>query len=774
MSSYLVQGGTTLYLMSPSGVATPITLPAGVTMTGAPITNINGFVQIGTAVAASSADNHSVVTGAINTTGADLIVAVVGEYSANAAAVVTDSKSNVWTALTSYQTSNQGKITIWYSHPTGVGSGHTFTVTDAASTLPAIAVSAWSGSAPTNVVDKQSGNTSPSGQTVSPGAIVPSYPNALVITGLTAALDGGGTPTVDSGFMLLANTLTSATAVSAAIAYTITSQTTSNPIWTNPTGSSTAAAIASFQPAPPNPLPSPVPSRAVLFGSGGDPYILVVNGLSQDIYIDKFGTARTLNVLAPFSAPTVTTGALTGPTGTLLTGVYAVAATFKVKTASGALLLETGLSPISTGSPSLSTGSLAVGALPVSAEPSVNARGVYRTLSGGNVLYPWFDEDDNVTLSDDRGGADATLSLLPTTASINGLPPLLKLITTWKDILWGVPRTQIDHVRWTEPRVFYTWSATNEVLIPPVNTDVHGVTAFIPRRDQLGIARRDRLYQITGDGDDTFVRTQVSPNIGCLSQESVVIIRDVAYFLGERGIVEWNAQSCGYVSEAQVNPWFNTDQYFNRSLFPLAQGRYNPDVDAYELLVALVGSSSLNAWVAFDLTLRAWYGPHLSALPLSCCASDSERHGYLRSATETALSVFGSTNGFLEKRDSSVADDDGLPVALDITLPVLGSFAPEMEKTWLDPALHTRVESAGSGPHTLTVTSSVGKLDTNGFVSDSAPVINIADLTESDQRLDRPGTGRYLSFRFQHMAQGESVRLEGLEVPYVVIGRRDR
>lgn len=732
------------------------------------------FVSIAN-VAASSGDNHSVVTGAIDTSGADLIVAIVGEYSVNAAAVVTDSKGNTWTALTSYQTSNQDKVTLWYTQPTSVGSGHTFTVTDAASTIPAIAVSAWSGSTPIAVFDQQNGNTSPSGTTCSPGSITPSSANSLVITGFTAVSDGAGAPTVDSGFALLANALVNgATGVSAAIAYKITGSTPSNPIWTNAAGASTAAAIASFRVAAPTVSRGSTPvSRAVLFGSGSDPYILVVQGLSQDIYIDKYGTARTLNVVSPVAAPTVTTGALTGPTGTLLTGVYSVAVSFKVKTASGALLLETGLSPISTGSIALATGSLAVGAMPVSSEPSVNARGVYRTLSGGNVLYPWFDEDNNTTLVEDRGGADSTLSLLPTTG-LNGLPPLLKLIATWKDVLWGVPRNNIDHVRWTEPRLFYTWSATNEVLIPPVNTDVHGVTAFIPRRDQLGIARRDRLYQITGDGDDTFARTQVSPNIGCLSQESVVVIRDVAYFLGERGVVEWSAATCGYVSEAQVNPWFTTDQYFNRSLFSLAQGRYNPDVDAYELLLAGVGSSSLNMWVAFDLKLRAWYGPHLSALPLSCCASDSERHGYLRSASEVALAVFGSATGFLEKRDPTVADDDGLPVALDVQFPVLGSFAPEVEKVWLDPTLHSRVEPAGSGPHTLTVTSAVGPLDNQGLVIDSAPIVSTADLTEGYQRLDRPGTGRYLSFRVQHMAQGENVRIEGLEIPYGVIGRRDR
>lgn len=510
------------------------------------------------------------------------------------------------------------------------------------------------------------------------------------------------------------------------------------------------------------------PCRAVLFGSGQDPYILVVNGLSQDIYIDKYGTARILNVVSPLAPPTVTTGALTGPAGTLISGVYEAAVSFRVTTASGAVILETGLSPISTGSASIATGSLAVASIPVSSELSVNARGLFRTLSGGNILYPWFQIDNNTTLIDDRAGLDATLSLLPTSAVTNGLPPLLKLITTWKDILWGVPRNKSDYFRWTEPRLIYGWSGTNEGVAPPQNTDTSGITAFIPRRDQLGIARRDRLYQITGDGDDTFARTQVSPNIGCVSQESVVVIRDVAYWLGERGVAEWSAESIGYVSESQVDPWFTTDDYFNRSLFTSAQGRYNPDTDSYELLIALVGSTTLNAWIAFDLKRRAWYGPNTSELPISCCGSDSERHGYIRNAVNFPIAVFGSTNGYLYARDSTKADDDGSAVEMDVTLPLIGGFAPEREKTWLDPTLHSRIEPASTGPNTMTVTTIAGAIGA------TESVVSTADLTEGYQRLDRPGTGRYLSIQMAHKARGEKVRIQGLEVPYVETGRRDR
>jgi len=96
---------------------------------------------------------------------------------------------------------------------------------------------------------------------------------------------------------------------------------------------------------------------------------------------------------------------------------------------------------------------------------------------------------------------------------------------------------------------------------------------------------------------------------------------------------------------------------------------------------------------------------------------------------------------------------------------------PEQEKVWRDPTLHSRVESPTTGPDVLTVTSSVGPLDSTGLVADSAPVVSQADLTQGYQRLDRPGTGQYVSFRFQHAAQGERVRIQGLEVPFSIIVR---
>lgn len=751
-------------------------------------------------VAASSSNNHSILTGAIDTTSADLLVAVVGEYTVNANAVLTDSKGNTWTALTSYQASSQDRITIWYARPTVggfVGPAHTFTITDATSTIPSISVTAWSGSA-TAPLDQQTGNTSASGTTCATGAITPSTVGSLVITGFTAAIDAGSNPTVGSSYTILANAVAaSSLAVSSAIAYLITGGTSTNPTWTNPTGSSSAAEIVSFRPAAATGVVRPTigvgylvqagtnlwsmtaagvataitipngvtvtgstqPCRPVVFSTGTDPIIVIVNGASRDFFIDRTGAARRLQLVAPGLAPTTAVGSGTG-----LTGNYSVAASYKIKDyTTGQTLLESGISPLSTAL-SLTNQSIGLASIPVSADDACNARGLYRTLSGGNVLYPWFDIDNNSTLVEDRAGADALLSLTPAAAVRYNAPPNLKLICTWRERLWGCPRTKIDYVRWTDDRKFYAWSADNELVVPPQQTDVFGVTAFLPRRDALGVARRRRLYMIVGTSNDSFQRVGISESLGCVSQESVVIVNNVAYMLGESSVNEWSDNGVMAVSDTQVAAWFNSDVYFNRAMFPYAQGRYNLDTKSYELTVALAGSTTLDHWVSYNLTTRTWMGPHKTdaAFTPVCCGTTSALYGTLSDANAMQIAVFGGSDGYLYRRDTTTVNDQGIPVALSVDLPPLSANEPDFMKMFSSPTIHTRAESQG----TMTITPTVGNL------VDTASAALTHDLTLDRERLDRLGAGRYCQLNLSHSSTTERPRIYGIEIPFVVVGRR--
>lgn len=214
---------------------------------------------------AGSAAGTTVTTSGIDTTGANLIVVAVSYYSLSDP-TLTDSKGNTWTALTARElNSTAASVKLFYCVPTSVGSGHTFTATQA-STFPTVSVSAFSGAA-ASPFDQQSGSaTSGAVTSFQPGSITPSENNCVLVTGITT---GGTAHTINSSFNAtsIGNNAAGAN-MGGGIAYKI--QTTAgaeNPTWSWTTSAGKAAAMASFKASANviNPLSSTIP------GSGIDP-----------------------------------------------------------------------------------------------------------------------------------------------------------------------------------------------------------------------------------------------------------------------------------------------------------------------------------------------------------------------------------------------------------------------------------------------------------------------------------------------------------------------
>lgn len=134
---------------------------------------------------------------AIDTTGASLLVVVLVYYEPSTAPTITDSKSNSWTGLSVTSITNEDAIKILYAQNPTVGSGHTFTVSGAA-TYPSICVAAFSGTVTASVFDVENGNSSTGAVTsITTGSITPAQDNELIVAGLCQYT--GGTPTIDNG-----------------------------------------------------------------------------------------------------------------------------------------------------------------------------------------------------------------------------------------------------------------------------------------------------------------------------------------------------------------------------------------------------------------------------------------------------------------------------------------------------------------------------------------------------------------------------------------------
>lgn len=166
-------------------------------------------------------------TGAIDTTGANLLVAVV--TGLGTLPVVTDSKSNTWTTVTA--ASGPGTLTtqiVYAKNPT-VGAGHTFIFTGAA-TYPSGCVGAFHGADTSQNIDQHAANNViATATTIQAGSITPGSNNELLIFGV--GFLNVTYSSVDSGYTIIQSVTPGAANTSAGLAWA--QQTTAGA--TNPT-----------------------------------------------------------------------------------------------------------------------------------------------------------------------------------------------------------------------------------------------------------------------------------------------------------------------------------------------------------------------------------------------------------------------------------------------------------------------------------------------------------------------------------------------------------
>lgn len=186
-------------------------------------------------------------TGSGNTTGANLLIAVLG-YFKSSGPNISDSKSNSWTLVNKYEdaTSNAG-VAIYYSWGSvSVGSSHTFSTTSHFATFFVIAVSG--ARTATNPLDQFNGTaTSTATSPFNPGSITPSVSGTIVVSGVFQnAADPA--PTSPSGYTLI-GAYAVGTSYPGGGAYKILSGSGSeNPGFGVTAGDNGAAIVANFMP----------------------------------------------------------------------------------------------------------------------------------------------------------------------------------------------------------------------------------------------------------------------------------------------------------------------------------------------------------------------------------------------------------------------------------------------------------------------------------------------------------------------------------------------
>ncbi len=492
-------------------------------------------------------------------------------------------------------------------------------------------------------------------------------------------------------------------------------------------------------------LRTDIAPRFVVFGR----YVVLVNTPSEPLTIDAAGVVRLLGPKPPRTAPV-----LSAVAGGTLSGTYSgVKYTFVTLDSFGNLLSESDFSP-GSGSQVVANQFLKAANLDISPD-QISGRRLYRPTTLGSVLFQWVDLDGNVLTSIQDDLSDAGLSLVA--APILGTPPDLTLIAEFRDRLWGVDRLQVDDLRHTEVGLKYAWPADNVFPIPSVGSDFYGIRALVARREALGIGRTNQLLMITGSDDDDFRVVKLSQNCGVISQESVAVYRDVAYFLWEDGVYTWSDEGLQCISDGKVRSWFTTDSTFNRERFQFAFGHVDPIRNKYRLFLNEADSVTNIDWVEYDINDKTWWGPHLTTA-FSPTSVFVLLDGHL-----VPQPTIGGDDFNLYREQATRTDGAADAIAIDVITKRFSMDEPDLDKYWGEFSMIGKAQTAG----TLDIELSVGELN-------ASPTNNIAwNMTKTRERLPRVGAGKHVQVEFTESEVGQNVEMYGFEVnPVNLIGRR--
>ena len=482
-------------------------------------------------------------------------------------------------------------------------------------------------------------------------------------------------------------------------------------------------------------------------------YVILVNTPSRPLSIGDDGVVRLLTPNKP-----TTPVALTAPDAGGLTGTYLALETYKLLDSNGNVVSESDYGPFMPAAVAIANNKLLAN-FPLSTD-AVDGIQLYRTTTLGATYFPWLLIPGNLNASVEDDTPDAGLGVIQ--GAFLGTPPDLTLIAEFGGRLWGVDRTDIDDLRYTEAGTMYAWSALNTLPIQHLGSDSAGITALIPRRNSLGVARLNVFNAVTGTDRTNFTPNTVNggESVGCVSQESVVVYNDVAYFLWRDGVYMWNSTGISPISNGLVRSWFTTDKYFNRSMFWRAFAQLDPIGLKYRLFLPSVGSNFCDRWIEYDLTTQTWWGPHKTDAFQPTCAilvAGSDQQPYY---------MVGGIEGYLSQDQNAKNDWNVNPIVMSGETVKQIQGEPELEKYWGELAISQALQPTTGN---LTITPVVGEIDDN-TVPQAPFTVN---PTVSYQRLGRLGRGKRASLIFNENTLNQDVVIYGYEIdPISIIGRR--
>lgn len=277
-------------------------------------------------------------------------------------------------------------------------------------------------------------------------------------------------------------------------------------------------------------------------------------------------------ILATSTAPTASIGAGTGITGSTIRYVYTMA-----EIVSGIVVHESDASSASTPIPTVVNRSINVAGLPTShTNARVSHKRLYRSDNGGLHRFVANVAIVTATYSD----STATLALGAPVQENHGVPPATKFNSSYHDRLFYAGNSTYKYRLWF-----------SEIGMP----EAVGALSYIDTRDGediTGIARcgdelivfcPQSMYSVQGYTVSDFRMRKIDPSTGCISNASIVNIKERLFFASEEGVCLYDG-SVKFLME-DLRDYWRDDYASNVSIYQDCQAIESRYHRGYKLLI---------------------------------------------------------------------------------------------------------------------------------------------------------------------------------------------
>ncbi len=248
-----------------------------------------------------------------------------------------------------------------------------------------------------------------------------------------------------------------------------------------------------------------------------------------------------------------------------------------------------------------------------------------------------------------------------TAMDINGVAPNASILREQLGRLSANDKTRRDRLHYSGSFNHEQWQGFGDsgaLDIGVGDGDPEGITAIFPTfKGELFVAKRTKLYRVSGYSPETFTVNLVSSGIGCVSHNSIALIdQDDMFFVSEKGVHTINATSnFGDFNAAFVSSDIQKTfiENFSRPRLKYVKAAYNPEINSVgfcftdsNLPNGTNTTLSVNncIWL-YNIQFKAWYRwSDIPSQSMIVATDGDKKRFYFGSHTNRIIKSFTGNN----------------------------------------------------------------------------------------------------------------------------------